>query len=214
MKGLEKVPARFPRSSPLARDIWNRNFVVTAIVPRRGGDDPPVAEPFGIRFWFSGARDHGVSWVARCNSSSGDVHITARRIEFKRGVSTAIGCPPGPAREDAWLGRFLTSNPQWRLVGEKLSLESDRATIELKGFAESTKCHVVPHGGWVDVGNSGYDCTGALRLLALEEIGNDGHMKGWTCQEREGEGARIGTVCRQRSRWLAFGGFDPMSLRR
>lgn len=133
LKGLERAPARFPRSSPLARDIWGRNFVVTSITSNREGD-PPVVEPYRVRFWFSSERDHAVSWKARCNGTSADVRFTARRVQAEMALTTAIGCPPGPGREDRWLERFMETNPEWRLEGENLRLVSDLATIELKGL--------------------------------------------------------------------------------
>jgi len=132
LKGLERAPARFPRSSPLARDIWGRSFLVTSVRSNRGGDDPPVVEPYRVRFWFSRERDHAVSWKARCNGTSADAHFTARRLEAEMSLTTAIGCLPGPGREDAWLNRFMESSPEWRLRGEDLRLVSDLATIELE----------------------------------------------------------------------------------
>jgi hypothetical protein len=131
LKGLEKAPARFPRSSPSARDIWGRSFLVTSITSNRGGD-PPVVEPYRVRFWFSSERRHAVSWQARCNSTGADVRFTARRMETEMALTTAIGCPPGPGREDRWLERFMESNPEWRLSGENLRLVSNLATLELK----------------------------------------------------------------------------------
>lgn len=133
LKGLAGAPARFPRSSPAARALWGRNFVVTSISPSRAGVDPPVAEPYHIRLWFSGEPRHAVSWKARCNSIGADARITARRMEIKMNLTTLIGCPPREGREDLWLDRFFESDPSWRLDGKRLLLVSDGVTIELRG---------------------------------------------------------------------------------
>lgn len=209
LKGLEKVPDRFPPSSPSARDIWGRNFLVTSIASNRGEQDLPVVEPYRARLWFGSERGHSMSWQARCNSIAADVRFTARRMEAETTVSSLIGCPAGPGREDAWLSRFMESNPEWRLEGESLRLASGLATMELRGYAEPGKCPVFPDGGWVDAGDSGYDCEGALRFLALEEIGKDGYLRGWRCRESVGGDGQVRTDCRQRDSRLAFGGFDP-----
>lgn len=212
LKGLERVPDRFPSSSPSARSIWGRNFLVVSIESKV--EDPPVVQPYRVRFWFSSERRHAVSWKARCNSTGADVHFTSRRIETKMTLSTLIGCFAESGREDAWLERFMASNPEWRLSGRSLRLTSDRATMDLTGYVDPSKCPVTSGGGWVDSGNSGYDCEGVLNFLALEAIGKDGYLKGWTCKEREAADGRFRTDCRQGGSHLAFGGFDPMTLER
>lgn len=206
------MPDRFPSSAPSAHDIWGRNFLVVSVESKV--EDPPVVEPYRVRFWFSGERHHSVSWKARCNSTGANVHFTSRRMEAKMNLSTLIGCFAESGREDAWLDRFMESNPEWRLSGETLRLTSDRATMELRGYADPSKCPVASDGGWVDAGNSGYDCEGALNFLALEPIGRDGYLKGWTCRESEAADGQLRTDCRQGSGHLAFGGFDPMMLER
>lgn len=130
IEGLAKVPARFPQSSPLAQDIWGRDFIVTAV----GGDGetPPVRRPIQIRFSFSSERDHSVGWQARCNDFFGDAHVRAARIEVASAGSTEIGCEPAAEAEDEWLARFMEADPEWRLEGERLRLVSDRMTITLK----------------------------------------------------------------------------------
>jgi heat shock protein HslJ len=134
MKGLATVPAHAPPSSPLAQDLWGRDFVVTSVVGGRDGSDPPVHQPLEIRLGFGSERDHAVFWEAQCNSFGGDVHITATKIKVERVGGTLIGCFGGRHKEDHWLSEFMESGPEWDLEGTKLRLVTAAAEIELKGF--------------------------------------------------------------------------------
>ena len=205
LAGLKYAPARFPSSAPSARGIWGRNFLVRSITLKATGEDLPVVEPFRVRFWFSSERDHGVSWKARCNSTSADAHFTARRIKTHWRASTAIGCPPGPGREDAWVDRFMRSNPEWRLRGDDLRLTTDSATVDLRGFTDPNKCVIPPNGGWIDVGDSGFDCESALNLVTLYVEGADSYYPEWDCQK---SGSAAVVRCNDGKRLITVHGFD------
>lgn len=130
MAGLATVPDRAPPSSPLARDLWGRNFVATAVVGSEGSD-PPVHQPPEIRIAFSSEGYHAISWTARCNSFGGAVRITATKLEVEQAGGTLIGCPDGRHEEDQWLSGFMESGPEWDLQGGKLRLVTASAEIEL-----------------------------------------------------------------------------------
>jgi hypothetical protein len=213
LKGLEKVPDRFPRSSPSARNIWGRNFLVVSVTSNRKGEDPPVVKPYRFRFWFSSEMDHAMSWKARCNSTGADAHFTARRIETEMTLTTLIGCPMGPGREDAWMDRFMASNPEWRLAGESLHLSSDGATIELRGFRNPNK-YLIPPSGWIDSGTSKFDCESALDFVTLYVEGRDTYYPGWDCRDTELARGRLNVSCRDGEEWFASHGFDPAFYQR
>lgn len=211
LKGLKRVPDRFPSSSPSARDIWGRNFLVVSIESKV--EKPAVVEPYRARFWFSPERRHAVSWKARCNSTAADAHFTDRRIETKMTLSTLIGCFAGSGREDAWMDRFMESNPEWRLSGESLRLSSDRATVELKGFKDPRKCVIPPSEGWIDSGTSRFDCESAINFLALHVEGRDNYYPGWDCRDTELARGRLRFTCWDGAERFTAHGFDPAFYR-
>lgn len=207
--GLANVPARFPASSPKARDIWGRNFIVTSIAA--GDDEPPVARPIYIRISFGSERDHGIGWQGRCNSFGADVRFTATEMRIGEIGGTLIGCEPEVEEEDEWLSGFLGGHPEWRLDGERLQLTSDEATLELKGSEDPGTC-LIPGGGRVEVGNSGLACEGALNLVALRAEGKEHYLQGWTCREAGDSGKGDQVVCRDGKKWFAVHGFDPVPM--
>lgn len=207
MSGLGEVPAPFPPSSPQAREIWERDFVVTSVTGE--DDEPPVARPIRIRLSFSPERHHTFGWQARCNSFGGDVQFTATEMNVDQVGSTLVGCAQEVEEEDDWLADFMEADPEWRLDGERLQLISDSATIELAGFEDPNSCRISPSGGRVDFGNSGADCESALALVALHAEGKDRYLRGWKCRDRESASMLSRTVCRHGKKWFAVQGFDP-----
>lgn len=131
LAGLATTPARFPRSSPLAEDLWDRSFIATS-VNGRGGDTPPITQPLEIELSFSPEGRHSVGWGARCNSFGADVHFTPTTMVVDGAETTEIQCEPAIEREDRWLAKFMEANPGWRFEGEQLQLTSEGAIIELK----------------------------------------------------------------------------------
>lgn len=132
MYGLARTPAHFPASSPSAEELWEREFVAISVTGR-GGRQPPVHQPPEIKLGFGSEQAHNVGWTARCNDFGADARVTATRIEVEPAFGTEIGCPGGQEREDEWLLRFMDSDPEWRLDGNKLTLTSNRAQIEWEG---------------------------------------------------------------------------------
>ena len=212
MAGLGEVPARFPSSSPSARDIWGRHFVVTSVA---GGDDeePPVAQPVYIQLTFGSEKEHSVGWQARCNSFGGNVRFTATKMEVDGVGGTLVGCESDAEEEDEWLADFIQADPEWRLEGEHLRLSSDSGTIELRGFEDPNSCLISPEGGRVDFGNSGIGCEGALGLMTLYMEGKERFLQGWECRGPEPSDDRSRVVCRRGKSWFAVEGFDPVGER-
>lgn len=209
LAGLGEVPARFPPSSPSARDIWGRHFIATSVAGE-DDEDLPLARPVYIRVIFSNERDHSIGWQARCNSFGGDVRFTATEMKVGEVGSTLVGCFGEQGEEDQWLSDFMQADPEWRLEGKRLRLTSDSGTIELKGFEDPNSCPVSPGGGQVDLGNSGFACEGALNLVALYVEGKEGYLRDWKCTEVSGERSRL--ICRDGKKWFAVYGFDPASF--
>lgn len=214
MEGLATVPVHAPPSSPLAQDLWGRNFVVTSVTGGQGEQGPPVHQPPDIRFGFSGERDHAVFWEARCNSFGGDVHVTATRIEVERVGGTLIGCFDGREQEDQWLSWFMESDPEWHLEGTKLRLASAAAEIELKGFRDPDSCPISPSGGRIDFGGGAFSCEGALELLTLYAEGKERYMQGWNCRRERQANGLDRVLCRDGKAQFSAEGFNLNSLRR
>lgn len=212
LAGLGEVPARFPRSSPAARDIWGRHFIAISVAEGEDGEEPPVAEPVSIRLTFGTEKDHGVGWQASCNSFGGNVHFTATKMEVEPAGGTLVGCDEEREEEDDWLVDFMDSDPEWHLEGERLRLVSDSGTIVLKGFEDPNSCPVSPGGGRVDFGNSGFGCEGALNLVTLHLEGKKRYLRGWKCRDARSSGDLSRVVCRRGERWLAVQGVDLASF--
>ena len=212
--GLARVPARPPPSSPLARALWGRNFIATSVsgLPRRL--DPPVQQPPQIRLSFSAEREHDVGWKARCNGYGGNVRITATKIEVDRVGHTLVGCQDEREEEDEWLFRFMDSDPEWRLGVTKLTLISNSAKIELKGFRDPNSCPISPSGGRIDLGAGVLGCEAALNLLTLYVEGQERYLQGWKCRREEQMDGLDWVRCRNGKRQLTAEDFDLDSLRR
>lgn len=133
MYGLARTPAHFPASSSSAEQLWERGFVAISVTGRQGGQQPPVHQPPEIKLGFGSEREHSLGWAARCNDFGADARATATRIEIEPTHGTELGCPGDQEREGAWLVRFMDSDPEWRLDGNKLTLTSRRAQIEWEG---------------------------------------------------------------------------------
>lgn len=199
--GLVRAPARFPSSSPLARDVWGRHFVVTSV----SGEDeePPIARPIYIRLSFGTEKDHSVGWQASCNSFGGSVHFTATQMKVDQLGGTLVGCEPEVEEEDEWLTHFMEGDPEWHLEGEHLQLVADSGTIELKGFEDPNSCLISPDGGRVDLGNSQFDCESALSLATLYREGKERYLQGWECRDLESPGDLPRVVCRHGRSWFS-----------
>jgi len=213
MEGLATVPAHFPRSSPSAHDIWGRDFVVTSVRGRQGGQIPPVRRPPEMRLGFSSKGEHAVFWEAQCNSFGGDVHFTPTEIKVERVAGTLIGCLGGREREDQWLSQFMEAGPEWHLVGTKLTLASGSAKIELKGFRDPDSCPISPSGGRIDFAGGASGCESALELLALYAGGKERYMQGWQCRRTKQANGLDRVLCRDGKARFTAKDFDLESLR-
>lgn len=130
LDGLATVPVRFPPSSPLARDLWGKRFVLTAASGER---EPPLSKPLRAQVSFSAERGHNVGWSASCNGFGADARITATRIEIDGEVSgTLIGCDERRQAEDEWLSEFIAAGPEWSFEDGRLTLSGEGATLELR----------------------------------------------------------------------------------
>lgn len=84
LAGLATAPARFPRSSPLAEDLWDRAFIATSVTGR-GGGTPPITEPLEIQLSFSSEGRHSVGW-GRAATASARTSISRQRRWLSMGA--------------------------------------------------------------------------------------------------------------------------------
>jgi heat shock protein HslJ len=215
LDGLSKTPARAPPSSPLAQVLWGREFVATSVgrLPRK--PSPPVRHPSHIRISFSNKRDHVVGWSVGCNDAGGKVRATATKLLVSNTGSTLVGCFGEVGEEEDWLGRFMESDPEWRLDGNELTLIANGATIELMGLRDPVGCPISPSGGRIDFeADVHLVCEAALNLLTNYAEGRERYLNGWKCRrETQADGLdRLRCRFKGKSQFTARD-FDLESLR-
>jgi heat shock protein HslJ len=96
-----------------------------------------VSEAGAAKLLVAGTRirlDFGpgkLSVTAGCNSIGGTYRVEQGRLVFAEGAMTAMGCDAARDAQDQWLMQLLSAGPTVRLVGNELTLESDRAVVRL-----------------------------------------------------------------------------------
>jgi heat shock protein HslJ len=79
-----------------------------------------------------------IGWDSGCNNGSSDLEITGDRLKVDdRFATTLKGCPGPLGGQERWLIGLLTSDPEWRLDGRRLTLNSGARGMELESLAEA-----------------------------------------------------------------------------
>ena len=110
-----------------ATSLGDREFLSVNVTD--GGAPRPLVPGTRIRLHFSGS-NLGAS--AGCNSLGGSYRIEGGRLVFSGGGMTEMGCDPQRHAQDDWLVAFLASNPNVRLDGNDLILESGSVVVTLR----------------------------------------------------------------------------------
>src|SRR6266545_2259163 len=117
-------------SSPGGGDspLRGRTFLSTAVT--EGGKPYQLAEKTLVRLQFTG--DDRLIASAGCNSMQGTVRLDGAKIQVSDLASTGMGCEQQIMEQDAWLSRFLSAKPSWKLDGDTLTVSSSTTEITLK----------------------------------------------------------------------------------
>lgn len=110
-------------------DLWSRAF--SSVEATLDGEPRPLVEDTSVEVTFE--RRGILGFQAGCNLHGAELEITSERLLVGAIEGTAMGCPGGRQEQDAWLGEFFRSGPQWELTGDRLTLSSDGRVIDLEG---------------------------------------------------------------------------------
>ncbi|MDO8211615.1 META domain-containing protein [Conexibacter sp. CPCC 206217] len=120
-------------AAPNADDLNGRTFVSTAVT---GHELVPGTE---ITLGFE---QSGLGVKAGCNSMGGAYALEDGTLRWAAApATTMIGCEAPLQRQDEWLTDFLAGGAKIAADGERLTLERDGVTIELR---EGTAGHTPP----------------------------------------------------------------------
>lgn len=110
-------------------ELWSHAFRVSSILV--DGEPQQIVEgsPMYLNIGTKGRR---IAWIGGCNGLSAELEIERDQLVVDEASmsSTVIGCAPLIENQERWFSEFLIADPTWSLVGDRLLLSDDRATIE------------------------------------------------------------------------------------
>ena len=109
-------------SSASGPDLVGHSFVATEVTGHR------LVKGTEIRLTFN---DGQIGAGAGCNGMGGPATWDDGVLVVGQLTSTLIGCPDALARQDQWLGEFLTSRPSLSLDGSTLTLSGTTVRMTL-----------------------------------------------------------------------------------
>jgi hypothetical protein len=133
----EQVPGSAGEVIDHGAALWGRTFVVVAIT--EGGQPKlvvPDPHPWTTSFVYRSdldppQRQIGWRWGG-CNRMGADVEVKPDRLRLLAGIGgTAVGCPHEES-DEVWSREFFSSDPYWRLEGDRLWLWSGDTVVELE----------------------------------------------------------------------------------
>ncbi|MGW1341971.1 META domain-containing protein [Kribbella sp. NPDC002412] len=108
--------------------LQGRTYLSTAVT--EDGKPKQLVPNSRIRLTFSD--DGRLIAEAGCNSMQSAVDTGDGKLSLdKQLATTAMGCDEPRHRQDGWLSKILTSDPAWKLEGDRLILTSGGTTISL-----------------------------------------------------------------------------------
>jgi heat shock protein HslJ len=108
---------------------WDRTFLSTSVT-ENGRPRPLVA---GTRITLNFVKDgRRLGAQAGCNSMGGPARFAGGRLVVSDLATTEMGCDPPRHAQDEWLGRFLTSRPEWSRSTSTLTLDDGTTRIVLE----------------------------------------------------------------------------------
>jgi heat shock protein HslJ len=113
---------------PPASDLPRASFVALAL--SHDGEPRSIVPDTEIVITFE---DEGqIGWDSGCNEGFSDLAIDEHRLKVDdRFGTTLVGCPGALNGQENWLIAFLTSDPEWRLNEQRLTLQSGSRKMEL-----------------------------------------------------------------------------------
>ena len=114
---------------PSGAEPWGATFLSTSVT-ENGQPRPLVA---GTRITLNFFEDgHRLGAQAGCNSMGGQASFSGGHLAVGDLATTEMGCDPPRHAQDEWLGRFLTSRPEWSREGATLTLDNGTTRIVLQ----------------------------------------------------------------------------------
>ncbi|HYT38362.1 MAG TPA: META domain-containing protein [Acidimicrobiia bacterium] len=115
---------------------WGRTLLSTSVT--EDGRPRPLVDGTRITFTFSSAGEPRLGAQAGCNQMGGAASFEDGRLVVGDLATTEMGCDPPRHSQDDWMGRFLTSRPQWTMAGSTLTLDNGttRVTLDDKKTAD------------------------------------------------------------------------------
>jgi heat shock protein HslJ len=113
---------------------WPTGHSYTSTAVTDGGSDKPLVTGTSVVVHF---RDPGeMSVQAGCNELTVSGTLDGDRLVPKNLGATANGCSAELLAQDAWIRRFFTDGPTWRLAGTVLTLTAGALQIRLADNAD------------------------------------------------------------------------------
>lgn len=111
-------------------EIWGRTWKVTRM-SEGSRDRDPSADGQGTPIELDLGRFGLVSYRV-CSSGQIGVKLDGSRLGFQGELVTASGCGSPGGEQQGWLGSFFRSEPTVELRGDRLTLRTARASMELE----------------------------------------------------------------------------------
>ena len=115
---------------PAGPDSLVNQFFSSTMVTFKG-EPRSVASKQAIEIGFPRQKGRmSLTWDAGCNSFGARVQVR-QRLVVDRIVGTEMLCNRALMEQDDWLIEFFDSDPEWELIGNRLSLSDGDSKIEL-----------------------------------------------------------------------------------
>jgi heat shock protein HslJ len=167
------VGNRAAASDPLRQ----RTFLSNAVTEH--GQPRPLVAGTRIRLTFDNGR---VQAHAGCNQLAGKATVDGDRLVVSGVSTTDMACEPQRHEQDAWLSRFLAAGPTWQLDGDRLTLRTAQAEMQLTDRRVADPDRPLTGTRWTV--SSLVDAHQASSVpndvTAYLTFGADGVMTGWT----------------------------------
>lgn len=151
-----------PKAGSLA-DAVGVHYVSTGVTV--DGNDYPLAGGSQLKLFLD---EESVQFSADCNSMSGAYKFDGDRLVVRAVGGTEMGCPPDLMRQEDLLTRFLSSGPEARLEGDRLTLASEDTVVSMLDVESAEPALPLRNTTWVLDSYGGSDPDGTVASVPSE----------------------------------------------